>query len=144
MIVTELISKIGHQRAEFFRFLLVGASVTILSLILAYVFLECFATPLIPTYILLYMGTIYLSYLLNRAFTFKAKGSTRKAFKFYIVYLVTLSLGTIALRVLRQNMSFDDWILVCMVVPFTTVINYLLSRWILVGYVPKDDGLHDV
>jgi|GEM_PF-1381091 len=124
------IALLSGKKAEFFRFLIVGASVTILSLLLAYIFLQVLSTPLIPTYILLYMLTIYISYLLNKSFTFKADGSTGKALKFYLVYLTTLGIGTLVLRYMRSHLAFENWVLFCLVVPLTTVMNYVLSKLI--------------
>ena len=71
---------------ELFRFSLVGAFVMLLSVIISYLFLELLKTPLVPTYILLYISTIFLSYKLNATYTFKARQDLSWLIKFYGVF----------------------------------------------------------
>ncbi len=116
-----------HRVMQFSRFLIVGGLVTVLSLLLSYYFLKVLVTPLIITYVLIYVTTIFISYLLNARFTFQAGRTLRSLFLFYGSYIFTLGFGTALLAVLRKFLEFENWVLVFMVVPVTTVMNYLFS-----------------
>ena len=65
---------------RFSKFAGVGVIVTLTTMGLNYIFLEIIGTSLVPTYVLIYLAMIYLSFLLNSFFTFKAKRSLKKLF----------------------------------------------------------------
>ena len=71
----------------FSKFSLVGVFMTFLSLVTAYIFLEISHTPLFITYALNYLITIFISYQLNRIFTFKARHTTISMILYYFVYI---------------------------------------------------------
>ncbi len=115
---------------ELFKFSLVGIIVTFLSLVLSYLFLELLKTPLVPTYVLLYISTIFLSYKLNAAFTFKAKQDISGLIKFYGVYIIGLAIGSVLVVLFRKWFPFTNWVISIMVLPFTTLSNFILSTLI--------------
>ena len=115
---------------ELFRFSLVGALVMLLSIAISYLFLELLKTPLVPTYILLYISTIFLSYKLNAVFTFKARQDLSGLIKFYGVYLIGLALGSVLVVLFRKWFPYTNWVISIMVLPFTTLSNYILSALI--------------
>lgn len=115
---------------ELLKFSLVGIIVTLLSSVLSYLFLELLYTPLVPTYILLYISTIFLSYKLNAAFTFKAKQDLSGLIKFYGVYIIGLALGSVLVVLFRKWFTFTNWVITVMVLPFTTLSNFILSTLI--------------
>lgn len=123
-------AKFGERAAQLYRFILVGGLVTVLSLALSYLFLKVLHTPLVATYILLYVGTIFVSYLLNSSYTFAASRDWVSLIKFYGSYILTLVLGTLALTVLRRYLPYENWILVFIIVPFTMITNFALSSLI--------------
>lgn len=131
MTIQDIYNKYSKNINEFIKFSLVGVFVTIISLILIYVFLEFLNTPLILTYILLYGSTIFLSYYLNTKFTFKAKQDRKSILQYYGIYLFTLALGSLCIYILRQLLPYKNWIIAFMVVPFTMIINFILSSLIL-------------
>ena len=112
---------------ELFKFSLVGLVVTLLSLVLSYLFLELLKTPLVPTYVLLYISTIFLSYKLNAVFTFKAKQDLSGLIKFYGVYIIGLALGSVLVVLFRKCFPFTNWVISIMALPFTTLSNFILS-----------------
>jgi putative flippase GtrA len=115
---------------ELFKFSLVGAFVMLLSVVISYLFLELLKTPLVPTYILLYISTIFLSYKLNAIFTFKAKQDLSGLIKFYGVYIIGLALGSVLVVLFRKWFPFTNWVITIMVLPFTTLSNFILSTLI--------------
>lgn len=127
----------GKVAGQLYRFVIVGGFVTVLSLALAYVFLKWLNTPLIPTYVLLYASTILLSYFLNSSYTFKAGKDLRSLLLFYGSYILTLVCGTLALGLLRRYLKYENWVLAFMVVPFTMVVNFILSSFIFKPLMDK-------
>lgn len=115
---------------ELFKFSLVGAFVMLLSVVISYLFLELLKTPLVPTYILLYISTIFMSYKLNAIFTFKAKQDLSGLIKFYGVYIIGLALGSVLVVLFRKWFPFTNWVITIMVLPFTTLSNFILSTLI--------------
>ena len=115
---------------RFFRFAKVGIFVTALSLGLSYFFLKIIGTPLILTYILLYISMILLSFLLNSKYTFKSKRSIKKIIFYYMSYGFSMLLGVFLLHMFRNITSFENWILAYMVIPFTLTSNFILSSLI--------------
>jgi len=131
MNIQSIYNKYAKNINEFIKFSLVGVLVTIISLVLMYIFLEFLNTPLILTYILLYGSTIFLSYYLNTKFTFKAKQDRQSMLKYYGIYLFTLALGSLCIYVLRQLLPFKNWVIAFMVVPFTMFMNFILTSLML-------------
>lgn len=64
----------------FLKFGTVGVISVSLSLTLNFVFLKFFETPLIPTYISVYLFTLALSYFLNSKFTYRVSLSKKKCY----------------------------------------------------------------
>lgn len=115
---------------RFIRFAKVGAFVTVLSLALNYFFLKIIGTPLIPTYVILYLTMISFSFLLNSKYTFRAERSFKRLFLYYGSYGSSMLLGVGLLALFRALLPFENWILAYMVVPFTMTSNFILSSLI--------------
>ena len=139
-IFKPLVKRHRHRAMQFSQFLIVGGFVTLLSIALSYAFLKVIGTPLIITYILIYVATIFISYLLNAKYTFRAGRTLRSLFLFYGSYIFTLGFGTGLLAVMRRMLEFENWVLVFMVVPVTTIMNYLLSALI---FTPLQRGFDE-
>lgn len=122
--------KITALFKKFIRFSQVGIIVTLLSMALSYLFLKIIGTPLIITYILLYLAMIFLSYLLNSFYTFKSVRNTKRLLLYYGSYGLSMIVGVILLAVFKKTLPFENWILAYMVIPFTMTINFLLSSQI--------------
>ncbi|MDA3866200.1 MAG: GtrA family protein [Salinivirgaceae bacterium] len=119
-------SKLGIF-AKFFK---VGVFVTLLSMSLTFVFLKIIGTPLIPTYILLYLSMIFLSFLLNSKYTFKSKRSLKRLILYYGSYGISMLIGVGLLALFKATLPFENWILAYMVIPFTMTSNFTLSSLI--------------
>jgi len=112
----------------FSKFSIVGIFMTFLSLATAYVFLEILHTPLYITYALNYLVTIFISYQLNRIFTFKARHSTKSLVLYYFIYIIGMGLGMLLLWIFKQILPFGNFILTLCVLPFTMASNFILSK----------------
>jgi len=122
--------KLNELAVKFVKFSKVGIFVATLSLILSYVFLKIIGTLLIPTYIMLYLSMIFLSFLLNSKYTFRAKRTIKKALYYYGSYGLTMILGVLLLTLFKLTLPFENWILAYMVVPFTMTSNFILISFV--------------
>ncbi len=104
----------------------VGVITTILSLAAIYFFLEVLKTPLILTYSVIYFVTILLSYLLNSYFIFKTPYTYKKAIKYFLIYIGGMLLGILMLWIFEKTLPFDPYILAYLVLPITTLWNFIL------------------
>ncbi len=122
----------------FSKFSIVGIFMTFLSLATAYVFLEILHTPLYITYALNYLVTIFISYQLNRIFTFKARHSTKSLVLYYFIYIIGMGLGMLLLWIFKQILPFGNFILTLCVLPFTMASNFILSKLVFDKVSIKD------
>ncbi|MDX1478109.1 MAG: GtrA family protein [Saprospiraceae bacterium] len=114
-----------------FRFATVGAFCTGLSLALNFVFLKLVGTPLIPTYVAVYSGTILLSFLLNSRFTFRTTVNLPNAIRYFAIYLSAMGLGVLLLMLYRSVFDFENWVYPFMSAPITVLWNYTWSSRVL-------------
>jgi len=108
-------------------FSLIGAVMTILSTGMNIVLLKYFETPLILTYVCVYASSITLSYLLNSFFTFHSALAMRKLLLYGGVYLSSMGLGVVLLKIYRSVLTYENWILPLLALPFTALWNYGFS-----------------
>ena len=128
--VMTLKSDIRQIIKRFIKFAKVGAFVTGLTLLMNYLFLKIIGTALIPTYVLIYLSMISLSFLLNSKYTFKAKRNIKRLFLYYGSYGTSMLLGVLLLSIFKALLPFENWILSYMVIPFTMTSNFILSSLI--------------
>lgn len=121
---------ISKLKAKLLSFGRVGLFITLFSMALAYFFLKIIGTSLIPTYIVLYLSMIGLSYYLNSRFTFKSSSTKKSIVLYYLSYGITMVLGIILLTIFERTLPFENWILAYMVIPFTALSNFFLSNQI--------------
>ena len=115
----------------FSKFVRVGVFITILSLILSYLFLKIIGTPLIITYVALYILMIFLSFTLNTKYTFKSKRNASNLLLYYTSYVISMLIGIVLLSVFRYLTNLENWMLAYMVLPFTMTSNFILSSLLL-------------
>ena len=115
---------------RFIKFVKVGIFMTILSMLLSYYFLKILGTPLISTYVILFISMILLSFFLNSEYTFNSQRSSTKLFLYYGSYGITMLLGIALLSLFRTITSLENWILSYLVLPFTMISNYILSSFV--------------
>jgi len=115
------------MRAEFTRFLLVGATNTLFSYLL---FLLLFlAMPYMSAYTLSYCAGIVLSYFLNVRFVFKTRVSLASFLQFPLVYLIQYSLGALVLWLL-VHAGMDARLAMAGVIVVTIPVTFLASRFV--------------
>ncbi len=117
------------MRAEFTRFLLVGATNTLFSYVLYLLLL--LVVPYWPAYTLSYGAGIVLSYFLNVHFVFKKRVSLASFLKFPFVYLIQYSLGSLVLWLLVKHGGIDEKWAGALVSIVTIPVTFLASRFVL-------------
>lgn len=116
----------GHiRRLSSFSF--IGGLVTLVSTGLNIVLLKYFQTPLFLTWVCVYCTAIVVSYLLNSRFTFRSALAAHRLVLYFGVYLASLGLGVVLLKIYRTTLSYPDWVRPLLVLPFTALFNYSLS-----------------
>ena len=116
-------------QGEFARFLLAGATNTLLSYLL-YLFLLEFLVYLLA-YSIAYCIGIALSYFLNVYFVFKQRASLTSFVKFPIVYAVQYGLGVLILWLLVDGAGMAPAIAMIGVIAVTIPVTFLASRLVL-------------
>jgi putative flippase GtrA len=111
----------------FAGFSIIGFFVTMLTLGLIYFFLEILQTPLIISYVGIYIFGIIISFYLNANYVYKAPQNKKKLFYYFIIYLSSLLIGALILWILSHTLTFENWILGYMVVPFTMIWNFTFA-----------------
>lgn len=117
------------MRREFVRFLLVGASNTLLSWGLFVVLVRFM--PYTAAYTLAYVLGIINSYFLNVCFVFKGRISLSTFLKFPLVYIVQYLLGVLLMYLLVGQMGVPPEFAMAVVIGLTIPISYLLSKKII-------------
>ena len=116
-------------RGEFARFLLAGATNTLLSYLL-YLFLLEFLTYLLA-YSISYCIGIAISYFLNVYFVFNRRASLASFVKFPAVYALQYCLGAATLWLLVDRAGISPEIAMLGVIAATIPVTFLASRFVL-------------
>jgi putative flippase GtrA len=90
-----------------------------------FVLLKYFGTPLILTYVVVYLLTVLLAYLLNSHYTFKDSLSFKKAGLYYLTYLSSMLIGILLLSGYKYFLNFENWVYPFMVFPVTMLWNFM-------------------
>ena len=123
---------------EFCRFLFLNG-INTLAGYLIYAFLLLFL-PYLAAYSVVYVISIFFSYLLNSRFVFKQGLGWNKAIRYPLVYLTQYLLGTLLLYVFVQKLMIDTLIAPGLVVLLSLPVTYFLSRRILAGKVRNNQN----
>jgi len=117
---------------RFFRFSLVGASSTALSLFIYYLLVRLGVYYIIAN-VLSYFLSLLNAYLLNRYYVFKKAGENHKTYilKTFISYGFTLLLGTCILYILVNILGISKYYAPLINLTITVPVNYLLNKtWV--------------
>lgn len=115
--------------SEFFRFLLVGVSNTLIAYAV-YLLLLPFL-PYIYAYTLAYCVGVMNSYFMNVLFVFRKKVSLHSFLKFPFVYVVQYFLGVFILWLLVGQLGISPVWAMSVVIVVTVPVTFLSSRFVL-------------
>lgn len=115
--------------SEFFRFLLVGMSNTLVGYVVFLLLLPFM--PYLYAYTLSYCVAVVNSYFMNVFFVFRNKVSLHSILKFPFVYVTQYFLGAFILWLLVGQWGVAPaWAMVAVII-VTVPINFLASRFVL-------------
>ena len=110
---------------KFIGFALVGVFNTFFSLLLTFLLINVFGLWLIPTYVTVFLITVFLAYLINTYFVFKKEFELKKLIGFYSTYLSSLILGIILLYIIKFfSPDSDDFLNTILITPITMTWNF--------------------
>ena len=115
--------------SEFFRFLLVGLSNTLVTYV-AYLILLPFM-PYLYAYTIAYCAGVLNSYFMSVFFVFRKKVSLRSFLKFPLVYVTQYFLGWSILWLLVGRLGIGPAWAMAVVIAVTVPITFLSSRFVL-------------
>lgn len=122
-----LIRKSIHS--EFFRFLLVGVSNTLVAYVVFLLLLPFL--PYLYAYTLSYCVGVVNSYFMNVLFVFKKKISLHSFLKFPFVYVVQYFLGASIMWLLVGKLSVGPVWAYAVVIVVTVPVTFIASRLVL-------------
>lgn len=110
---------------RFIGFALVGVFNTFFSLLLTFLLINIVGLWLIPSYVIVFLITVFISYLINTFFVFKKEFEFRKLIGFYSTYLSSLILGIILLYIIKFfSPDSDDFLNTILITPITMTWNF--------------------
>ena len=117
------------MRLEFARFLLVGATNTLLSYLL-YLLLLTFLAYL-PAYSIAYCAGILISYFMNVRFVFKKRVRLASFLKFQIIYVLQYTLGIMVLWLLVGKAGISPALAMIGSIIVTIPVTFMANRFVL-------------
>ena len=124
-----------RRRDEVLRFLLGGASTTVVSYAIYLVLLRWL--PYVFAYSIAYVSGIVWSYFANTLFVFRRAPSVTRAALFPLVYLAQYLAGTLLLIVLVDVLRLPKTLGPLAVVVLTLPLTYVLSRHLITADVAR-------
>ncbi|OIP84763.1 MAG: hypothetical protein AUK44_01275 [Porphyromonadaceae bacterium CG2_30_38_12] len=114
-------------------FSIVGIVVTLFSILLLYLFIQLIGMNVYVGYVISYFLSILLSLLLNNFLVFNSgKIEIKKAFKYYLIYLISMIIGLIALWVFELTLpDLNKFWLSILCIPITYTWNFLFTNKLL-------------
>jgi putative flippase GtrA len=120
-----------HHSGEIARFLLGGASTTLVSYAIYFVLLRWL--PYVFAYAVAYASGIVWSYLMNTLFVFRHRPSLMRAALFPLVYVAQYIIGTALLVLLVEGLHLSQALAPLAVIVLTLPLTYVLSRRVITG-----------
>lgn len=117
------------MQREFGRFLLVGATNTLISY--ALYLLLILLTPYLVAYSLSYCMGVVLSYFLNVRFVFRRQVSLASFLKFPLVYVIQYAVGAVTLWALVGKAEVAPGVAMIGVIATTIPVTYVASRYVI-------------
>jgi len=111
-------------------FSFVGAFCTLLTMFFNFLFIKKLGISLYVSYFVVYILTIFISYLMNSRLVFKQGKSLLNLVLYYGVYGSGMVMGFFVLRFYKSNLPFQDHILTYLVIPVTTLWNFVMSSMV--------------
>jgi putative flippase GtrA len=126
---------------HFLGFAIVGVAMTLVTLVLNFLFLKVLDFQLIASYIIVGILTIFFSYLLNTFYVFKQHFSLITLLVYYAIYLSGMIIGIPLLKLFEFILPIDffapflqpyrKFLISAMPIPITLIWNYILTSFVM-------------
>jgi putative flippase GtrA len=121
------LTTLGHSR--FFVFVLYGGLNTLATYLLYLLFVTVFNYQI--AYLLAYLSGIFLAYILNLRFVFKAQSSLKKAVSYPLIYVIQYFIGALLLYVFVNQLYVSELVAPLLVILILIPISYFLNKTVL-------------
>jgi putative flippase GtrA len=122
-----MINSIVQAYGHIIKYLMVGGTNTLISIVLYYLLLKIGVFYLLANTICFIIGVI-LGYSLNSMFVFNAKINFRGLKKYIFVYSASLGLNLLFLSFLVTILNFDKMLAQIITIAIVTIVNYLIIK----------------
>ena len=120
------------SRKQFFKFVVIGGFCTLSSYIIFYILYKALHVHYLTSNALGFLIMVFVNYTLNKKITFKSKNdSLSKIIKYYSVYLCSLIIGLLFLKLLVDLFNFLPEIASIFVIGLTTCINFIGIKFLI-------------
>lgn len=117
---------------RFMGFSIVGVVVTLFSMAVMYLFNELLGCNVFVTYVVAYMVSILLSFVLNNYFIFKSQPKATSIVLYYVIYIISMLLGLLLLKLFTFLLpTWNETLVSYMVIPFTLLFNFIFVSKLL-------------
>ena len=116
---------------RFLGFAIVGTLMTLVTILLYYICFDIYDFPLKITYVIIYVVTVLVSYLMNSFLVFQQAFSVKKMLLYYVVYLSGMLLGLVLLHFMERKLPFSKTVISISSIPITMVWNFILTSIVL-------------
>lgn len=127
----QLNNRDGILGERFMKFVFLGGLNTIATYLLYLVLSKLFHYQL--AYVISYVTGIFLAYLLNLIFVFKAQSTIKKAMSYPFIYVMQYLLGAGLMYLLLSVFDFPNALAPVVVAALLLPISYFLNKKILVN-----------
>ena len=105
----------------------VGLIMTAASAVVLYLLLEMLQWQVYIAYSIVYLLSIFVSYLLNAKLVFKKSFSWIHLGAFYLAYFSGMLFGLAMILVLKSHLDYSDFVYSCLVIPITVAWNFVFA-----------------
>ena len=105
----------------------VGLIMTAASAVVLYLLLEMLQWQVYIAYSIVYLLSIFVSYLLNARLVFKKSFSWIHLGAFYLAYFSGMLFGLAMILVLKSHLDYSDFVNSSLVIPITVAWNFVFA-----------------
>jgi putative flippase GtrA len=105
----------------------VGLIMTAASAVVLYLLLEMLQWQVYTAYSIVYLLSIFVSYMLNARLVFKKSFSWIHLGAFYLAYFSGMLFGLAMILVLKSHLDYSDFVNSCLMIPITVAWNFVFA-----------------
>jgi len=118
---------------QFIKFVIVGILSTIINYACFYIFLEFLSVYYLVASSIGFISGVFIGYKLNKSWTFSVKESfsKRDVAKYYVVYIISLILSLIFLKITVDFIGINSKIANIIAIGITTCTNFIGTKFLV-------------